>query len=55
MKKFILVLLILFSFRNVQAQKLTVLLDWFANPDHAPLFVAEEKGFFKKCSVKNNG
>lgn len=29
------------------AQKMTVLLDWFINPDHAPLFVALEKGFFK--------
>lgn len=30
-----------------QPQKLTVVLDWFMNPDHAPLFVAQEKGFFK--------
>lgn len=28
------------------AEKLTVLLDWFVNPDHAPLYVALEKGFF---------
>lgn len=28
------------------AEKMTVLLDWFVNPDHAPLFVALEKGFF---------
>lgn len=27
--------------------KMTVLLDWFINPDHAPLFVALEKGYFK--------
>lgn len=27
--------------------KVTVLLDWFVNPDHAPLFVALEKGYFK--------
>ena len=26
--------------------KLTVLLDWFVNPDHAPLIVAREKGYF---------
>ena len=26
--------------------KLTLLLDWFINPDHAPLFVAEERGYF---------
>ncbi len=30
------------------ATKMTVLLDWFVNPDHAPLFVAKEKGFFKE-------
>lgn len=28
------------------AERLTVLLDWFVNPDHAPLVVAREKGFF---------
>jgi putative hydroxymethylpyrimidine transport system substrate-binding protein len=27
-------------------EKLTVLLDWFVNPDHAPLYVALEKGYF---------
>ena len=26
--------------------KLTLLLDWFINPDHAPLFVAQEQGYF---------
>jgi putative hydroxymethylpyrimidine transport system substrate-binding protein len=28
--------------------KLTVLLDWFVNPDHAPLIVAAERGLFEK-------
>jgi len=28
------------------ADKLTVLLDWFVNPDHAPLIVAKEGGYF---------
>jgi len=28
------------------AERLTVLLDWFINPDHAPLIVAEERGYF---------
>ncbi len=32
---------------TAQAQeKLTVLLDWFINPDHGPLFVAQERGYF---------
>lgn len=30
------------------ADKLTVLLDWYVNPDHAPLIVAREKGLFEK-------
>ena len=30
----------------VAADKLTLLLDWFVNPDHAPLIVADEKGYF---------
>ncbi len=29
------------------ADRLTVLLDWFVNPDHAPLFVAKERGLFE--------
>lgn len=30
----------------VAADKMTVLLDWFVNPDHGPLVIAKEKGFF---------
>jgi putative hydroxymethylpyrimidine transport system substrate-binding protein len=29
------------------AEPLTLLLDWFVNPDHAPLIVAQQKGFFQ--------
>ena len=28
------------------ADKLSVMLDWFVNPDHGPLIIAQEKGFF---------
>jgi putative hydroxymethylpyrimidine transport system substrate-binding protein len=28
-------------------EKLTVILDWFVNPDHAPLFVAQQEGYFR--------
>ncbi|MCP8940657.1 ABC transporter substrate-binding protein [Alsobacter sp. SYSU M60028] len=31
--------------------KLTVLLDWFVNPDHAALVIAREKGFFAKAGL----
>jgi len=48
MKKIALILAtLLLLATQAQAQKLTVLLDWFVNPDHAPLYVALEKGFFK--------
>ena len=30
------------------ADKMTVLLDWFVNPDHAPLVIAKEGGFFAR-------
>ncbi len=43
--------MIIFAFNAQTAaagEKLTVLLDWFINPDHGPLFVALEKGLFKK-------
>ncbi len=47
MKKLcILLTALLLSASSAQAEKLTVLLDWFVNPDHAPLYVALEKGFF---------
>lgn len=32
--------------------KLTVLLDWFPNPNHAPLFVAKQQGFFKEQGLE---
>lgn len=31
--------------------KLTVLLDWFVNPDHGPLYVAQEKGYFRDAGL----
>lgn len=34
--------------------QLNVMLDWFINPDHAPLFVAQEKGFFSDRGLKVN-
>ena len=33
------------------AEKLTVLLDWFVNPDHAPLYVALERGYFTEAGL----
>jgi putative hydroxymethylpyrimidine transport system substrate-binding protein len=33
------------------ADKLTVLLDWFVNPDHAPLVIAKEGGYFARHNL----
>jgi putative hydroxymethylpyrimidine transport system substrate-binding protein len=33
------------------AEKLTVILDWFINPDHAPLIVAREAGLFAAAGL----
>ncbi|MEJ2058242.1 MAG: ABC transporter substrate-binding protein [Desulfofustis sp.] len=42
------VLILLLSATTVSAaEKMTVLLDWFVNPDHAPLIVALENGYFR--------
>ena len=41
---------LLFS-TQASAAKLTVMLDWFINPDHAPLFVALERGYFADAGL----
>jgi putative hydroxymethylpyrimidine transport system substrate-binding protein len=33
------------------AEKLTVLLDWFVNPDHAALIIAKERGMFEAAGL----
>ncbi len=35
-------------------QKLTVVLDWFVNPNHAPLFVAKQQGYYKQLGLDVN-
>lgn len=32
--------------------KVTLMLDWFVNPDHAPIIVAQEKGFFADAGLE---
>jgi putative hydroxymethylpyrimidine transport system substrate-binding protein len=34
------------------ADKMTVLLDWFVNPDHAALIIARDKGYFAKQNLE---
>ena len=33
------------------AERFTVMLDWFVNPDHAPIIVAQEAGFFARAGL----
>jgi putative hydroxymethylpyrimidine transport system substrate-binding protein len=35
-----------------RAEPLTILLDWFINPDHGPLIVALEKGYFAEAGLE---
>lgn len=34
------------------AVPITLLLDWFVNPDHGPLFVAQERGYFSDAGLR---
>lgn len=46
MKKLLLTALLLAAQPALAADKFTVLLDWFVNPDHGPIIIAQEKGYF---------
>ena len=41
----------LLSSQAMANDKMTVLLDWFVNPDHGPLIVAQEKGYFADAGL----
>lgn len=50
------IFIFLFAFNLVAtsghaADKMTVLLDWFVNPNHGPIIIAEEKGYFKDAGL----
>lgn len=36
----------------VAADKMTLILDWFVNPDHGPIIIAEEKGYFADAGLE---
>jgi len=46
------IILLLYMSLTFALEKTTVLLDWFLNPSHAPLFVAIEKGYFKQQNLE---
>jgi putative hydroxymethylpyrimidine transport system substrate-binding protein len=39
---------------EAELKEFNVMLDWFVNPDHGSLIVAQEKGFFKERGLKVN-
>jgi len=46
MKRLSLLLLLSLATPTQAADKLSVMLDWFVNPDHGPIIVAKQKGYF---------
>ena len=40
-----------FASPSFATDKLTVMLEWFVNPDHAPMVIAEEKGLFAAAGL----
>ena len=44
--RLILLFLLLTANKLVAKDKMTLLLDWFINPDHGPIIIAKEKGYF---------
>ena len=46
------ILLSLVAFSAFAAQKLTLMLDWFPNVDHLPIYVAREQGYFSEKGME---
>ena len=45
--------LALFAATPALAQdKLTIVLDWFVNPDHGPIVIAQEEGYFADAGLE---
>jgi len=50
--KITLSLILLSSTAFADRQKVSLLLDWFVNPDHAAIIIAQQKGFFEKNNLE---
>ena len=51
MKRIVALALFLLAAPAEAQEKLTLMLDWFVNPDHGPLIVAQEKGYFREAGL----
>ncbi|NCB13401.1 MAG: thiamine biosynthesis protein, partial [Erysipelotrichia bacterium] len=45
-------LLLLSSSALADKEKVSLLLDWFVNPDHAAIIIAKQEGFFEKNNLE---
>jgi len=52
MKKLICLFILLFSAPTFAADKMRLILDWFINPDHGPIIIAQEKGYFAEQNLE---
>lgn len=52
MKRTLLFILILIIPSLAAAAKLSVILDWFVNPDHGPIIIAQENGYFAEQDLE---
>jgi len=48
----LLLVLLLLATPAAAADKLTLILDWFVNPDHGPIIIAKQKGFFAEQNLE---
>ena len=39
------------SFTSLAREKISLMLDWYVNPDHAAIIIAQQKGFFEKNNL----
>jgi putative hydroxymethylpyrimidine transport system substrate-binding protein len=44
--------LLIVSTQSLAADKMTLILDWFINPDHGPIIIAEENGYFAEQGLE---
>ena len=44
--------LLIVSTQSLATDKMTLILDWFINPDHGPIIIAEENGYFAEQGLE---
>jgi putative hydroxymethylpyrimidine transport system substrate-binding protein len=54
MKRLCAIILLSLATQAQAADKMTVMLDWYVNPDHGPIIVAQQLGYFKDAGLDVN-